>query len=58
MIDKKQPAWVCDECAEKHKAGKWFPYSTWHIGECGVCKQKKPVTEPRDCGYLKKGWNK
>lgn len=56
MIDAKQPTWVCLECGEKHRAGDWFNFSTWHEGVCGVCRQKKPVTEPRDCGFLKQEW--
>mgnify|MGYP003341293787 CR=1 FL=1 len=57
-IAKKQPAWVCHECGDKHRAGEWFTISTWHIGECGVCHTEQAVTEPRDCGYLKEGWDK
>ena len=57
-IAQEQPAWVCSECGNKYRAGEWFICSTWHIGECGVCGGKLPVTEPRDCGYLREGWNK
>lgn len=53
-----QPVWVCWECGDKHRAGDWFEHSTWHTGECGVCHQEKPVTEARDCHYLKPSWIK
>lgn len=53
-----QPAWVCFACGERHRAGQWFEFSTWHMDECGVCHCLTSVTEPRDCGYLKKGWEK
>lgn len=56
-IAKGQPAWVCWECGDKYRAGKWFVCSTWHTDECDVCKTIKPVTQPRDCGYLRKGWD-
>ena len=52
----QQPQWVCRECGERHKAGMWQAYSTWHGGRCDVCQQPKIVTEPRDCGYLLKTW--
>jgi len=32
--------------------------STYHIGKCGVCKQTKEVTEPRDFGYMNRDWKK
>ena len=51
-----QPDWVCADCGDKYRAGEWFAVSTWHEGLCGVCDEQKPVTEPRDCGYLKEGW--
>lgn len=53
---REQPVWVCYGCGDTHRAGKWYAYSTWHGGMCGVCHQPKPVTEPRDCGYLLPSW--
>lgn len=32
--------------------------STFHLGCCGVCGETKPVTEPRDFGHLRDGWDK
>lgn len=50
-----QPDWVCSDCGRKY--GSRIPeLSCWHIGKCGVCGKEKPVTEPRDFGYLKEGW--
>jgi len=57
-VHETQPAWVCRECGNNHKAGEWFEFSTWHVGRCGVCNEEKPVTEARDCGYLKSSWIK
>jgi len=36
----QQPGWVCEECGNRYKAGKWKLFSTWHYGKCGV-----PATE-------------
>ncbi len=42
------PRWSCKECGLKHGSGKMKEISTWHFGECDVCKKNQPVTEPRD----------
>lgn len=41
--------WICDDCAKK-KGGKEVlgHLATYHVGRCGVCKENKNVTEPRD----------
>jgi len=50
-----QPDWCCMECGLKF--GKRSPsIACWHIGKCGSCNQEKEVTEPRDFGYLREGW--
>lgn len=55
LVDVDQPQWVCYECGVKH--GFFSPgLATWHPDTCGVCDQQKTVTEPRDFGYLAKGW--
>lgn len=61
---KTQPDWVCDECGQKW--GRWWDgpiytgpsthYATYHSGLCGVCNEEKTVTEARDYGYLRQGW--
>ena len=43
------------DCGAKH--GNRTPgVATWHEGTCGICGEKKPVTEPRDYGHLKREW--
>lgn len=46
------PAFVCTVCAEA-AGGKMPPnhVATWHEGECEICHEIKPVTEPRDFGH-------
>ena len=58
---KPYPEWICDECGRLHgKRPEGNPYgATYHIGECGVCGTGGvDVTEPRDFGHLKEGWDK
>lgn len=52
-----QPDWVCFDCAEL--CGHGAPEGhvcTVHIGICGVCGEKKAVTEPSDFRWLKPEW--
>lgn len=51
-----QPTWVCVACGEKW-GRKPCGIATWHMNACQVCGKNKPVTEARDFGYLKQGWN-
>jgi len=65
-ISIKQPDWVCHDCGQQW--GRWYEdgeyfgpkphYATYHIEECGVCRQEKSVTEARDYGFLRRGWDK
>lgn len=57
MKKESYPEWICDPCGRKY--GKRTPLmATWHFGTCGVCAKKAtPVTEPRDYGHLKDGWD-
>ena len=65
-ISIKQPDWVCDDCGQRW--GRWYEdgeyfgpqphYATYHTGKCGVCRQEKSVTEPRDYGFLRRNWDK
>lgn len=49
------PAWVCDGCGEKW--GRRIPTAcTMHMGHCGICQNFLTVTEPRDYGHLRPGW--
>lgn len=52
----EQPDWVCSQCGEKYGRRKTGFMATWHKGTCGVCRQTKTVTEPRDFGFLVNGW--
>ena len=43
------PEWICTECAITN--GGRFPrdhIATFHVGECGWCKKKASVSQPRD----------
>lgn len=51
------PAWICYECGEKH-GRRECGIATWHPDECGICGKFTNVTEPRDFGHLKDGWQK
>lgn len=55
QVDKDQPPWVCHTCGVKY--GFFRPgICTWHKDTCGVCNELHSVTDPRDFGYLVKGW--
>ena len=47
--------WICLECGTKYGNHK-CEVATWHLGECGICKEATSVTEQRDFSYLRKGW--
>lgn len=49
------PQWVCDDCGNKYGRRK-SDLATWHHGKCDVCETMTMVTEPRDFGHLKNGW--
>lgn len=59
-----QPDWVCNDCGQEW--GRWWEGSvytgpvphcaTYHESICGVCGKTKGVTEARDYGYLRVGW--
>lgn len=51
----RYPTWICHECGEKH-GNRPAGISTWHNDYCGICGWFKSVTEPRDFGHLKEGW--
>lgn len=65
-ISAQQPDWVCHDCGQEW--GRWYDNgeyfgpvkhcATYHVNRCEVCGQEKPVTEARDYGFLRKGWNK
>lgn len=49
------PAWVCADCGEKW-GRRECREATWHPDDCGICGQHTFVTEPRDFGHLRHGW--
>lgn len=52
-----QPAWVCNDCGRKYGQRIYETHiSTWHMDTCGVCGRHAAVTEARDFGYLRDGW--
>lgn len=51
MKKNKRIDYVCSDCGLKASGGKSFTVSTYHIGECDVCKKVKPVTQTRDFYY-------
>lgn len=58
MSRVEYPEYVCQTCG--YAWGR-FPklnrISCWHNGQCGICSAVEvPVTEPRDFGHLRKGW--
>ena len=53
--DKPYPIWICWDCGDRY-GNRAFGEATWHVDNCGVCGEMKACTEPRDCGYLKDGW--
>lgn len=51
------PAWICGSCGiryGKRPCGK----ATWHLDTCQICGKYTVVTEPRDFGHLRDGWEK
>jgi len=65
--NSEYPTWICRDCGENY--GLWYkrgiyigpPHhsATYHMGTCGVCAVTNvPVTEPRDYGHLRSGWQK
>jgi hypothetical protein len=54
---KNYPDWICKLCGDKH-GNKPAGLATWHPDTCGLCGKLTDVTEPRDFGHLKDGWDK
>lgn len=64
--EAKQPDWVCRDCGGKW--GLWWDdgyyygppahCATFHEDKCGVCGKTTGVTQARDYGYLREGWQK
>ena len=54
---KPYPAWICSDCGDKWGRRECH-IATWHTDPCGLCGKTTWVTEPRDYGHLKDGWEK
>ena len=50
------PVWICVPCGNKH-GNRSAGIATFHYGVCGICGKEAIVTEPRDFGHLKDGWD-
>jgi len=51
LVSTTEPYWVCIDCSIDRNAD--FPKGhqyTIHPDECGICLEKKQVTQPRDLG--------
>lgn len=55
MKNKLYPTWICFSCGNKY-GKRQAGICTIHPGKCGVCGCEAMVTEPRDFGHLKDGW--
>jgi len=61
IFRKQYPDWICKTCGCLHGNNPTPSphFATWHYGECGICGEfAVEVTEPRDFGFLRKGWDK
>lgn len=55
QVDSNQPSLVCYSCGITY--GFFRPGTcSWSKDLCDVCGTECSVTEPRDFGYLAKGW--
>jgi len=54
---KPYPAWICFDCGDKW-GRRECGIATWHTDTCCICGERRAVTEPRDYGHLKEGWEK
>lgn len=50
------PAYICEDCGRKWGRRSPSDATTWHEGVCDLCGEERPVSEPRDFGYLREGW--
>jgi hypothetical protein len=59
MTAPDYPAWVCADCGEKHgRRPIGTGGATWHPDTCDLCGRHDLVTEPRDYGHLRDGWQR
>lgn len=51
------PAWICRDCGQRY-GRRACGVATFHEDPCDICGYVTMVTEPRDYGHLKDGWQK
>lgn len=51
------PTVICASC-EKIWGKRECGLATWYPGKCGICSEVTDVTQPRDFGHLRDGWDK
>ena len=57
--DRDYPAWVLFRLRPQVWQGRSDGHAcTVHRGVCGICKEQRDVTEPRDFGHLVKNWKR
>jgi len=56
MAIDQYPEWICSSCGAKHGNRMLDRVTCWHMGTCDICCITASVTEPRDFGHLKDGW--
>jgi hypothetical protein len=52
------PAVICSSCGSRWGRRLWLRdrVASWHVGTCDICGIEASVTEPRDFGHLREGW--
>lgn len=60
IFKKKYPDWICNSCGSLYgKRPDGNPYgATYHLDACDICGLHGDVTEPRDFGHLREGWDR
>lgn len=51
-----QPDCVCVKCGEKYGRATEDAGAVFTIGECSVCHDERPVTDPKHFGGLNEEW--
>lgn len=61
IVNTQSIEYICQECGHKFGRPERIPaghLATFHLGNCDICGEIKPVSEPRDFGHLKTNWEK
>ena len=53
-----QPRAVCYECGTQYGCNVKEGAASYWMDKCGVCRETKLVTDPRDFGYMNRDWIK